>query len=212
MKTSFTPITSSSYELLDGEDKIITRQSQTSCFASVTYGGVSKETKKFIYVVTENNTPFTLDEVEKYFELVTKLGFPMSVTKKGIYFRCEVKIKDYDNRLRFNSALTIMRYIGHHPFQRIVYQFIEGKEPKTLEKLFEKFEKAHDFSLSAFNDCPFNNPKSPYYTYNDLGNTNHCLKTSATVKGYETIMKRLKANTTSVHEEQAHVNVNGNWT
>lgn len=212
MKSKFKHEYYSDYLIEDKKSNVLVHYENAACFSAVTYEPLPKGSYKFVLKVRESITPFELEEIETYYGLMDKLGFPMHVEYdiKNKTFLCFVFIDDYENnRLKFNSAITILRYVAHSPFQRIVYQFLEGKEPKTPEALFKKFEKAHSFTGKF--DAPFAKEANGYGGFDSRGNTNHSLKNDATVLGMDVIMERINSCKTTL-TTSTHVSVNSTWT
>lgn len=211
MKTNFTHSYYSWYLIEDKDGNVLVEYKNAVCFSAVSYQSLPEGSYKFVLKVPYSITPFGLKEIEKYYKLMDRLGFPMHVEfdKENNQFICFLFIDDYDNnRLKFNSAITILRYVSHSPFQRIVYQFITGKTPRAKAKLFEKFEKAHSF-VGKF-DAPFSNESKGYGGFEHMGNTNHSLKTQGTVLGMDVIMERIDK--CKVKLNNYGVSINGTWT
>lgn len=215
MKNKFKPITSVSYKLLNKNGIAIKSFGQAPCFIDITAYPVPQGATTFVYIVKEEHTPFSLEEIEKYFKLLFKLGFPASVSydEDKQEFLCTLLLSDYeDNRLKFNSALTMLRYIGEMPFQRIVYEFLKSYRYRKVERIFNALEVAHKYPPETFDEIPFKNVGiGAYETFKTLSRTGHALKSSYNeAKGYENVMKEMNDCKTSIYSK-TRVFINSAW-
>lgn len=211
MRNKFTANSYVNYGALSKDGTIVRNFVNTACYAGITYSPIPEDYHIIRTIVNKEITPFELEEIEKYFKYMGIIGFPMYVKEVNGKYECDILVDDYRNsRIKFNSALTILRYISHSPFQKIVYQFLtEIKNYRKKESVFRIFEKAHG-EFKSWKDAPKVLKDIIEGPYNSgYGNTNHRLKKADSVLGYDVINKRFNECIQDLSD--ADVSVNLTW-
>lgn len=181
------------FSLLDNEGNIVQTYRNRACFSEITYNNIDNICKKFVLHINDK-TPFSFEEIEKYYKYMTIIGFPMYIVKTNEGFDGVINFEDYKNKLHFVSGLTILRYVCHEGMYSIVSHFLQKiKNYRKVSKIFNILEQSEIAELDAYNR-----------------NTNHSLKCYKNIIGHDIVWDRINSCKVSIYSEN-NVSINKTW-
>ncbi len=188
---SWKPTFAVTYKVFDNENKIKESKSETSCFSSITYNSVfTKEDRIQIYI-SKTNTKYQDKEVERWIDLINKLGFPCKLTIKNEKYLVDISGKDINDKLTLNSTLMLIRYL---------YESFIDQMPEIVFYILDNHPRISEWDALQLAHI---NPQKGY------GNSNHTIRSF----GVQTIITKEEylKNAKKCKSLEKAINTNGNW-